>query len=69
MATDKHRVYVAFSDEEFEMLDKFQKDNGYANRSQALAQLAMIGLELLGDTPPDPTPKKPTRKKRKQVEE
>lgn len=69
MATDKHRVYVAFSDEEFEMLDKFQKDNGYANRSQALAQLAMIGLELLGDTPPDPTPKKPTRKKRKQVSE
>ena len=69
MATDKHRVYVAFSDEEFEMLDKFQKDNGYANRSQALAQLAMIGLELLGDTPPDPTPKKPTRKKRKQVTE
>lgn len=68
MATDKHRVYVAFSDEEYEKLTKFLKENGYANRSQGLAQLAMIGLELLGDTPPDPTPKRPTRKKRKKEE-
>ena len=69
MATEKHRVYVTFTDEEFDRIDKWQRENGYANRSQALAELAMIGLVLLGDTPPDPTPKKPTRKKRKKVEE
>ena len=68
MATDKIRLMVTVDDDLFEMIDDFQFRNHYPNRSMALEALVHAGLQVLKDEM-DPTPKKPTRKKRKQVEE
>ena len=63
MPTDKPRTMITLDEETFEMIEDFQFRNRYPNRNMAINALLEAGLKALKDEI-DPTPKKPTRKKR-----
>lgn len=63
MPTDKPRFTISLDDETFSLIDEFQFKNHYPNRNMAINALLQAGLDALKNET-DPTPKKPTRKKR-----
>lgn len=68
MATELPRFTIAVDDELFEIIEDFQHRNRYPNRNMAINELLRAGAEALKEKA-DKTPKKPTRKKRKQTGE
>lgn len=63
MATDLPRFTITVDDELFEFIEDFQHRNHYPNRSMAINAILQAGAEVLKDVN-DPTPKRPTRKKK-----
>lgn len=63
MPTEKPRFTISLDDDIFAEIDDFQFRNHYPNRNMAINALLIAGLNALKDEQ-DPTPKKPTRKKR-----
>lgn len=63
MPTDKPRFTITLDDDTFTEIDNFQFRNHYPNRNMAINALLQAGLDALKNED-DPTPKKPTRKKR-----
>lgn len=64
MATDLPRFTITVDDDLFEFIEDFQHRNHYPNRSMAINAILLAGAEVLKDVN-DPTPKRPTRKKKK----
>lgn len=56
MATKKPRLMVTLDDETYRLVIEFQRMNGYPDRSMALHDLIIAGLDATEDEP-DPTPK------------
>lgn len=57
MATKKPRVTVTLDDDTYAMVIEFQEANGYPDRSMALHELVMRGLDEMMKEEADPTPK------------
>lgn len=68
MATDLPHFSITVDEEMFEFIIEFQHRNRYPNRNMAINAMLKAGAEVLKDQE-DSTIKKPTRKKRKKVEE
>lgn len=68
MATELPRFTISVDDELFEFIEEYQHRNRYPNRNMAINALLKAGYEALKNQT-DTTPKKPTRKKRKQQDE
>lgn len=68
MATDLPRFTITVDEDLFAFIEDFQHRNHYPNRSMAINALLLAGAEALKDVT-DPTPKKPTRKKKAGAEE
>lgn len=55
MATKKPRVKVTFEPEDLERIEDFMKRFNYPDRSMALRDLAIMGLDATeGETDPEP---------------
>ena len=63
MPTEKPRFTITLDDDTYKEIDDFQFRNHYPNRNMAINALLQAGLDALKNED-DPTPKKPTRKKR-----
>lgn len=57
MPTRKPRVTVTLDDDTYRFVVEFQEANGYPDRSMALHDLIMIGLNHMMEQEADPTPK------------
>ena len=68
MATDMPHFSITVDDELFDFIIEFQHKNRYPNRNMAINALLLAGAEVLKDQE-DTSFKKPTRKKRKKVDE
>ena len=67
MPTEKPRFTITLDDELFNAIEDFQFDNRYPNRNMAINALIEAGITALKDEH-DPTPKKPTRKRKKKAD-
>lgn len=63
MATDLPHFSITVDDELLAIIEDFQFRNHYPNRNMAINALLIAGAEALKDVH-DPTPKRPTRKKK-----
>lgn len=65
MPTDLPHFSITLDEDTYRAVEEFRYRNMYPNRNMAISVLIRAGLEQLKDQA-DATPKKPTRKKRKE---